>query len=171
METLTRTAPTADAPDVQVRPLGAWATQAALVAVGGYVAIASRSLGVWTEAGPGPGFFPLVLGLFLVVLSLVWFVQTPRQVAPASASQRTLLRTGAVTIGSLVLLAAVLNVVGFQIAMFAFLLFHLRRGRVRWLASVIIALVGSVGTFHLFGDVLLVPLPLSSLPFLGALGV
>lgn len=173
METLTEsTAPVADVPAPRVRPAGAWATQTALAAIGAYVCIASRALGVWTESGPGPGFFPLVLGVLLVVLSAVWFLQTPRRDAPTSALQRKVWRTGGVTIASLVLLGAVLDLVGFQIAIFAFLLFHLRwRGKVRWRTSLVVAVVGSVGTFHLFGDLLLVPLPVAAVPILSGLGL
>lgn len=159
-------------PDGQVRPVGAWATQSVLVAIGAYIATASRELGIWAPEGPGPGFFPLVLALALVLLSVVWFVQTPRLQEPVSREDRTTWRTWGVTIASLVILAVVLDVVGFQIAMFAFLLFHLRwRGRVRWVTALVVAVVGSVGTFHLFGDLLLVPLPLATVPPLTLLGL
>jgi hypothetical protein len=173
METLARSAPAVGgATERHVRPAGCWGTQAALAAVGAYVCVAAGELGVWTDAGPGPGCFPLVLGASLIVLSAVWFLQTPRREAPSSALQRKVWRTGGVTIASLVILGAVLDLVGFQIAMTAFLLFQLRwRGKVGWLTSVVISVVGSVGTFHLFGDLLLVPLPVASLPLLSALGL
>jgi putative tricarboxylic transport membrane protein len=77
-----------------------------------------------------------------------------------------------VVIASLVALASLLDLIGFQIAMALFLLLHLRWvGRRGWLFNVGLALAGSVGTFVLFDRVLQVPLPLSSLPLLSDWGL
>ena len=173
METLASADPTAQAATASMqRPVGTWAVQAVLVAVGIYVAASSTSLGIWTPEGPGPGFFPLVLALALVALSIAWFVQTPRLEDVPSLQQRQVWRSAAVTVASLVVLGLLLDVIGFQVAMFAFLLFHLRWvGKVRWLTSVLIALAGSVGAFHLFSDFLLVPLPYASVPPLSLWGL
>lgn len=154
------------------RPAGAWATQAVLAAVGVYVAASSSELGIWTPEGPGPGFFPLVLAIGLVLLSVAWFVQTPRVEPVPIDDQRTLWRAAGATIASLIVLAVVLELIGFQVSMFAFLMFHLRwLGRVRWLTAVAVSLLGSVGAFHLFSDLLLVPLPVATVPPLTMLGI
>ncbi|MFF0338346.1 tripartite tricarboxylate transporter TctB family protein [Kribbella sp. NPDC004875] len=173
METLTDTRATAtDPPPHQRRPAGTWAVQAVLAAVGGYVAISARGLGVWLPEGPGPGFFPLVLAVALVLLSVVWFFQTPRLEAVPTGDERTPWRAAGVTLASLVVLAVVLQVLGFQVSLCLFLLFHLRWiGKVRWLTTVIVAVVGSVGTFHLFNDLLLVPLPVATVPPLTLIGI
>lgn len=173
METLASAGPeTGEAAGPMQRPVGTWAVQAVLLALGTYVAASSTDLGVWSPEGPGPGFFPLVLAVGLAVLSAAWFVQTPRQEEVQSAEQRRTWRSAGVTVASLVVLALVLDLVGFQIAMFVFLMFHLRwLGKVRWLTAVAVALVGSVGTFHLFSDILLVPLPLATLPPLSLWGL
>ena len=157
------------------RPITEWVSQGVLVLVAAYVAFSSRSLGIWMPEGPGPGFFPLVLALGLAALSAAWFLQTlRRQQAAGSDDERApLLSSDAViTLASLVVVAAVMNFLGFQAVMVLFLLFHLRfRGRRRWLTSIAIALVGSIGVFHLFNDLLLVPLPYATVPPLTWLGV
>jgi hypothetical protein len=173
METLASADRAATEAEVSLqRPVGTWAVQAVLVAVGTYVASSSAALGIWTPEGPGPGFFPLVLAVALVVLSIAWFLQTPRREEAPSQQQRRVWRSAGVTMASLVVLGLLLDVIGFQVAMFAFLLFHLRWvGKVRWLTSVLIALAGSVGAFHLFSDLLLVPLPYASVPPLNLWGL
>jgi putative tricarboxylic transport membrane protein len=154
---------------------------AALIALGVAVAVESVSLGLWTRLGPGPGLLPLLLGVLLVALAVVWAAQSllaARPVPGADDTSRTEaaepldLRYVAVVIGSLVVLAALLDLIGFQIAMALFLLLHLRWvGHRGWLVSVGLALTGSAGTFVLFDRVLQVPLPLSSLPLLSGLGL
>ncbi len=68
-------------------------------------------------------------------------------------------------VGGLILLAALMDLLGFQISMALFLFAELMwLGRQKWWLSAVIALVGSVGTFVLFDRVLGVLLPLSSLP-------
>lgn len=156
------------------RPVGAWAAQAVLIVIAGYVVISARGLGVWLPQGPGPGFFPLVLAVALIVLSIAWFVQTRRAAGgePGEDAGAYPWKRPAVTLASLVVLASVLNFSGFQAGMLLFLLFQLRvMGRCRWLTSVVIAAAGSVGAFHLFNDFLLVPLPYATLTPLTWLGV
>ncbi|MFE9204880.1 tripartite tricarboxylate transporter TctB family protein [Micromonospora sp. NPDC007230] len=155
-----------------VRPLGAWAAQAVLIAIAVYVVISARALGIWLPQGPGPGFFPLVLAVALVLLSVAWFIQTRRAAAGSSAGEASPWKQPAVTIASLVVLAAVLNFLGFQASMLLFLLFHLKvMGRRGWLTSIVIAVAGSIGAFYLFNDFLLVPLPYATVPPLSWLGV
>lgn len=148
------------------RPATLWALQAGLSALGIGAAVGAVGLGVWTPRGPGPGFFPLVLGLGILGLTVAWFVQSLRDADAAGATRLEMdLRGVGITLGSLVVLGLLLDVIGFQTAMFLFLLFHLRlRGRVGWLVSVSIALVGSVGSYVLFNNVLQVGLPVGSVP-------
>jgi putative tricarboxylic transport membrane protein len=155
--------------------------QAALIALGVGVAVESMSLGLWTRLGPGPGLLPLLLGLMLVGLAAIWAVQSLLATRVATAQDDSAQDDGAepldpryiaVVIGSLIALAALLDLIGFQIAMALFLLLHLRWvGRRGWLLSIGLALAGSVGTFVLFDRVLQVPLPLSALPLLSDWGL
>jgi hypothetical protein len=161
-----------EAPVATARPIGTWVAQAVLIVISAYIFLESRSLGIWTDGGPGPGFFPLVLSIALAALSVVWFIQTRRDASEAKPGENHLGRQAAITTASLILLASLLNVLGFQLALLLFLLFHLRvMGRVRWVTSLAVAVLGSVGAFHLFNDLLMVSLPVASVPPLNWLGV
>ena len=99
-----------------------------------------------------------------------WVVDDSHQVHPANEALDRTYVLGIV--GGLILLAALMGLLGFQISMALFLFAELMfLGRQKWWLSVVIALVGSVGTFVLFDRVLGVLLPLSSLPFLSGLGL
>ncbi|WP_169570384.1 tripartite tricarboxylate transporter TctB family protein [Nocardioides insulae] len=157
---------------------------AALVTCLGVAAIlGSRTLGYWVELGPGPGFFPLWLGVALTLLGGIWLVMEVRawrspsgtDVAEVSAEEATPeydLSTVIAILGSLCVLAACLEPIGYQLSMLVFLLYHLmvlgRRGPV---LSIVIALCGSFGVFTIFTRFLTVPLPTSSIPFLRDLGL
>lgn len=153
--------------------------QLALIAVGLYVAIESTSLGLWTKLGPGPGLLPLILGVALAGLSAVWLVQTfiENRRASESADQgeagEALDRPYVIgVVGGLIVLAALMELLGFQISMAVFLFAELMLlGRQKWWVAAPVALVGSIGVFVLFDRVLAVQLPLSSLPALSGLGL
>ncbi len=99
-----------------------------------------------------------------------WVVDDSHQVHPADESLDRTYVLG--IIGGLIMLAALMGLLGFQISMALFLFAELMwLGRQKWWLSAVIALVGSVGTFVLFDRVLGVLLPLSSLPVLSGLGL
>lgn len=161
--------------------------------VGAAAALAARDLEYWTSLGPGPGFFPLWLGVLLFVFGGIWMAQLVRRQrrdnAPADpgaaesvAEPEGLavdetppefsLPTVVAIVVSLCVLAAVLEVLGYQLSMFLFLMFHLLvLGRRRLLLSLVISLAGSFGVFVVFTRLLTVPLPASSIPFLQSLGL
>jgi putative tricarboxylic transport membrane protein len=146
------------------------AGQAAFIAVGIYVLATSVQLGLWTSLGPGPGLFPFAMGALLVLLSLIWLVQERRTpTVPAAGPERS--QVVAVTV-SLLVLAAALNFIGFQVGLFLFLMYHLRlRAKVRWFTSLVISLAGSVGAFYLFAVGLKVSLPMASIPPFSLIGL
>lgn len=169
---------TADEPRRSVLPLF---VAALVVAIGAAAFIGSRSLGYWDDLGPGPGFFPLWLGVLLVVLGFVWFGQelrarfrreTPSRSADEEETPDYSLPTVLAILVSLCVLAACLEPVGYQVSMLVFLLFHLLVvGRRGLLQSLVIAVIGSFGVFYAFTRLLTVPLPVSSIPFLRDLGL
>jgi hypothetical protein len=126
--------------------------------------------------GPGPGFFPFYLSIAMGLLVLAWIVQSQRSARSGAAGDTAI--DDAVNyphvvtvIVSLIVLAAVMGFLGYQLAMFLFLYFHLAvRAKRTWYTSLIIALAGSVGVFHIFTDLLSVSLPLSVFGFLNAIG-
>lgn len=142
----------------------------AFVAVGVYVLVGSIELGLWTSLGPGPGLFPFAMGCVLVSMSVVWLLQELRRPSetPEGADRGLVLAV----VVSLAILAAVMDILGFQLSMFLFLMYHLKmRGRRAWVSSLIIALAGSVGAFYAFNYGLNVALPVAALPPLNLIGL
>ena len=75
-------------------------------------------------------------------------------------------------IAALVLTATLMDLLGFQLAMFLYLVFMLMfMGEQSIWMSLVIAAIGSAGVYHLFGKFLDVRLPPSSLSMLAQLGL
>ncbi|VXC32158.1 tripartite tricarboxylate transporter TctB family protein [Arthrobacter sp. 8AJ] len=142
----------------------------AFAAVGIYVLVSSASLGLWTSLGPGAGMFPFAMGALLVAMSAVWLLQELRR--PSARGEGVDKEVVISVVASLVILASVMDLLGFQLSMFAFLLYHLKiRGRRAWVPSLIIALAGSVGAFYAFNYGLNVALPVSAFTPLNLIGL
>jgi len=142
----------------------------AFVVVGVYVLVSSIGLGLWTSLGPGPGMFPFAMGGLLVAMSALWLVQELREPSEtASGVDRGLVLSVVI---SLALLAAVMDLIGFQLSMFIFLMYHLKiRGGRRWVSSLIIAVAGSFGAFYAFNYGLNVTLPTAGISVLNSIGL
>lgn len=151
--------------------------QSFLFVVAVLVALNSVQLGLSVAFGPGPGFFPFFLAIAMGLLVLTWIFQSQRA-ARSGATEETAMdeavdyRHVYTVIASLIVLAAVMGFIGYQLAMFLFLYYHLAvRAKRRWYTSLIIAVAGSVGVFHVFSDLLSVPLPYSMFSFLNVIGL
>lgn len=154
---------------VRIAP-GVLAGISAFAAVGVYVLVSSLSLGLWTSLGPGAGMFPFAMGALLVAMSAVWLLQELRR--PSAKGEGVDKEVVISVVASLVILASVMDLLGFQLGMFAFLLYHLKiRGRRAWVPSLIIALAGSVGAFYAFNYGLNVALPVSAFTPLNLIGL
>ena len=130
----------------------------------------------YTPLGPGAGFFPFWLGALLGGLGIVWLVQVSRRSGNTEEGPSLPPRGGIVRILSIIVsvvaVSALMDFLGFQLAMFLFMIFMLMiLGRQAIWTTVIIALMCSVGVYHLFGRYLDVQLPASSLAFLAKLGL
>jgi putative tricarboxylic transport membrane protein len=142
----------------------------AFAALGVYVLISSVDLGLWTSLGPGPGLFPFAMGAVLAAMSVLWLLQELKK--PSAAGEGVDRGLVIAVVVSLVVLAAVLDLLGFQLSMFLFLMYHLKiRGKRTWISSLIIALAGSVGAFYAFNYGLNVALPVSAIPALNLIGL
>ena len=142
----------------------------AFTTVGIYVLVSSVGLGLWTSLGPGPGLFPFAMGAVLAAMALVWLVQELRR--PSETAEGVDRGLVIAVVVSLVILAAVMDLLGFQLSMFLFLLYHLKlRGRRTWVSSLIIAVAGSFGAFYAFNYGLNVALPVSAFPLLNTIGL
>jgi hypothetical protein len=110
------------------------------------------------------------MGGVLVAMSALWLVQELRR--PSERAEGIDRGLVIAVVVSLVLLASVMDLLGFQLSMFLFLLYHLKlRGRRTWMSSLIIALAGSVGAFYAFNYGLNVALPVSAFAPLNLIGL
>lgn len=153
------------------------------------ILVNSLSLGLTVPLGPGAGFFPFFLSIGLGTLTAVWIVQSRRARAgsqretaepPTTEGDAGCVAADLVTerrhivniMVSLVALAVLMIPLGFQLPMFAFIVYHLWFcAHRRWYTVLVIALAGSVGVFHVFNDLLSVALPYSRLVVLNMVGM
>lgn len=141
-----------------------------------FIAWEAWNLEYYTPLGPGPGFFPLWLGAIMGGLSVFWFVQVcSRKGRPQEGSflpERDGRARLLSVLGAMVAATLLMDFLGFQLSMLLLLLFLLFvPGRQPVLLTLTVALLGSVGIYHLFGSYLDVQLPKASLSFLARLGL
>jgi len=146
------------------------------LAVAAFVMWQSWSLEYYTKLGPGPGFFPFWLGAVLGGLALIWLVQVSlpagRPKEGAFLPERSgILRILAILV-ALGAMSGLMDLLGFQLTMFLFLGYLVRvLGRQPLWLTAIVALVGSVGVYYVFGGYLDVQLPAASIALLAKLGL
>jgi putative tricarboxylic transport membrane protein len=125
----------------------------------------------FTELGPGPGFFPLWLGLILTGLSGAWLLSALRR-ARSEADQRFFpewhgLRRILFVMGALIAVGLAMEFLGFQVAMFLFVAAVLTAlGWRGWGLTAILSAALSFGVYHTFTRWLDVTLPQASIEIL-----
>jgi putative tricarboxylic transport membrane protein len=124
-----------------------------------------------TSIGPGPGFFPLWLGLLLTGLSVAWLLSAVWR--PAHTNDRRFLPEGRglrrilLVMGAIMAVGLAMEPVGFQLALFAFVAVVLTAlGWRRWGLTVILSSALSFGVYHAFTRWLDVNLPQASIEIL-----
>ncbi len=121
------------------------------------------------KLGPGPGFFPIWMGLITGALSLALFFQTTWGKTTADASAKLFPeRDGALRIMVIMIALlgclALLDPLGFRISLFLFLfVLPMGLGMKNWWLTLLFAVAGSFGVFHVFYYWLKVPLPMGLL--------
>ncbi len=146
------------------------------LAIGIFIAVESTNLKFYTDMGPGAGFFPLLIGIGMSALSVVWLGQVTLR--PDESMEEGFLPNRSGTIRILSIVAALVALVvlqdhlGYRVTMFAFLVFLLYAlGRQNLLVTVLVALAGSFGIYYVFDHWLQVTLPAASVEFLSSLGL
>ena len=130
----------------------------------------SLDLKFYTSLGPGPGFFPFWLAIFLGVLALGMMYQAtfkPEEPMPSDffASKKGYLRNLAIIL-ALVFVVVFMDVIGFRLSMFAFYVFLLfALGRQNIIVTLLVSLAGSWGVYYVFVDWLKVILPVGMFGF------
>ena len=134
---------------------------AVLVASGVYL-VNGLPLPVGSPARPGPGFYPISVGLFGTVVALVWVVGVFRR-TPTVPDAAVTLGTGGgrvgKTAGLLVAYCLLLPWTGYPLAAFGFTGLLLRGLGAGWTAALVIGAGTAVASYYLFAVLLGVPLP------------
>jgi len=134
--------------------------------VGAWICLEAIQVPVGTVRMPGAGFFPLVLGLTLVVLSLALLAMN--LLSPAAGPTRVWPERPEVLylLGSMVAAVWLFERAGFLLTMALFLGVAVRvLGTMSWVTVVVAAMVGSVTSYMVFSRALLIALPAGILPF------
>ena len=146
-------------------------------ALGVYVVVTAPVLGLWGALGPGPGLFPFLLSLMMMPLAVAWFLRVTfsglraDEDVPFFADRPGAIRVG-ILVGGLICLGLLLPLLGYQLTAFVLVLLFLAiEWPHHWIASLIIAVAGSFGLYHLFVNLLHVRLPTSGLAFLAGIGL
>ncbi len=108
--------------------------------------------------------------------SLVWLFQVSAQWRKPKDGEFLPERAGIGRIlsilAALIAMGLFMDLLGFQLLMFLFLFFLLRTlGRQALWITLLIAIFGSIGMYHIFGGYLDVPLPAASVKILAGLGL
>ena len=140
------------------------AAAVAFAALFAFFAYESFQLSLTDALGPGPGFFPFWLGVLGALLALLLLVRLRLRKAEAGTDAISFDRAGVrdvlLVLAGLTAASAVLELAGFRLAMFALLAYLLLvLGARRRLAIALFAAAGSFGVYHVFFDLLRVPLP------------
>lgn len=139
---------------------------AAFVLLGGWICLEALQVPFGSFRMPGAGFFPLLLGILLIGLALVLLgtslvenTEAVPQVWPARAEVLYLMVAIFVAVW-------LFERAGYLPTMALFLGVVLRvLGKVGWIATIVLALAGSIAAYVLFGRVLMIGLPSGFLPF------
>lgn len=133
---------------------------AVLAAAGVYLANA-WPLPQGMAARPGPGLFPVAVGLFGMLVALTWLVSAFRR-APAAAGPSIPADGGGRVIATALALVGfclVLPWLGYALVAFLFAGALLRRLGAGWTGALLIALGSAAVSYYLFAVLLGVPLP------------
>ena len=130
----------------------------------GWFGYESFQLSLSDAIGPGPGFFPFWLSVAGGGLALALLTQVSAGRADIAegtlAIDRAGMRRVLLMLGGLAIATALLEVAGFRLSMLLLIAYLLAVLGVRnWLALSICAVAGSFGVYHVFFDLLKVPLP------------
>jgi len=139
------------------------AASVALAATFAYFAFESFQLSLRDALGPGPGFFPFWLGILGVVLAGLLLTQLRLNRVDLGTEvlvfDRAGVRNAVWVVVGLIVATALLDVVGFRLSVLLLIPYLLVTLGVRnWVAIGIFAVAGSFGVYHVFSDLLKVPL-------------
>ncbi|MDB5772701.1 MAG: putative tricarboxylic transport rane protein [Burkholderiales bacterium] len=132
-----------------------------LAAFGSLVVWSNYQLGAgWADDGPEAGYFPLRMGLFILLGSIAVIVQAVLKNDRSPFVERAQLRLVAIVLVPLVIYIAVLKVLGIYVASALFIgLFMMAVGKFSWWKSLIVGGGTMLVLFWVFEVQFKVPLP------------
>lgn len=131
---------------------------AVLILLGAGTALLSWRLGIGSAAEPGPGMWPLIVSIAMIVLAVVQLIRpTERGAEERFTADAWLVVAG---VGTLVVYAALFERVGFEVPTIALLVVWLKvLGRESWVSTISISLGGVVALYLIFITALGVSIP------------
>jgi putative tricarboxylic transport membrane protein len=138
----------------------------AFLLLAGWICVGAFQVPLGSFRMPGAGFFPLGLGLALGVCAATLLAMHLLNPAFGAVDAWPDRREVLYLIGSVVASAWLFERAGFLLTMALFLALTVRvLGKISWATAVVLALVGSVVAYVVFGRVLLIALPSGILPW------
>jgi putative tricarboxylic transport membrane protein len=135
----------------------------AMVVLFAFFAYESLQLSLSDAIGPGAGFFPFWLSVFGGILGAMLLVQLKLgrvELTGEFTFEREGARNVALMLAGLIVAAVLIEPLGFSVSMLLLIVYLLLALHAKnRLAIAIMALAGSFGVYHLFYDLLQVPLP------------
>ena len=131
-----------------------------LVVAGVYLTLALR-LPFGTAARPGAGFYPVLVGIFAVVVALAATATSFRGAGGAEAVELApaARRRVVMSVAALLVFCLALPWIGYPAAAFAFVAVVLRYLGSRWTTALLTGVLSSAGSYGIFAVLLDVPLP------------
>lgn len=133
-----------------------------LASAGVYLTLALR-LPFGAAARPGAGFYPVIVGVFAIVVALAATASAFRRAPPAETDAVGLdaaaRRRVVISVVALAAFCLMLPWVGYPAAAFAFVTVVLRYLGGRWATALLTGVLSSAGSYGLFAVLLDVPLP------------
>ncbi len=133
-----------------------------------FVVAEASQYGFLDEYGPGAGFFAVLVGILMGLMSLALVVKVTLVGVPGEKSDSVLPRGEEASrvllvLGGIIGVLLLLRPLGFRVTMLLFLVYMLFSLGVRrpWVVAAM-ALAGSFGTYHVFYYWLRMPLPIGS---------
>lgn len=128
------------------------------LALGVFGAVASFGLGLGALSDPGAGLWPFAISLAMIAASVIALLKA-RQDDDVEAFDRGIVPV-ALSVVSLLVYAALLPVIGFEIPTVLLLVFWIKiLGKEGWRPAVTVAVVATVAVYALFILLFAVPIP------------
>lgn len=120
---------------------------------------AAKDLVLGTMKRPGVGFLPVLAGALLACFSLIELIKSSLNQKDLPKISVNWIKITAFFFGA-TLYTAVLNFIGYELATFGLLIFLTKLyGAKSWVKPIVFAALLSWGSYYVFAELLLVPLP------------